>query len=330
MTEFTTFVDLAAERLGGAAVLANDEFFAPKDNLVKAAAPVWREGEYTDRGKWMDGWETRRRREAGHDWVVVRLAAPGIVRGIVVDTTFFRGNYPERCALDVAHLTGTAPPDAAAFEGAAWTEVLRESPLLGDTKNRFAASGAPLATHVRLRIYPDGGVARLRVFGEVQPDWPRLLAHGGLLDLGATLHGGRVVTQSDAFYGHAQNMLLPGYATHMADGWETKRRRGSGHDWAIVRLGLPGRLVRAEIDTDHFKGNAPGQCSLDACRPDGEDVGNAAWLPLLGITPLAPHARHAFEPLADIGEVTHVRINIYPDGGIARLRLFGTGTAPAR
>ena len=333
MSDFTTLVDLASERLGGAAVAANDEFFAPKENLVKAAAPAWREGEYTERGKWMDGWETRRRREPGHDWVVVRLGAAGVVRGVVVDTAYFRGNFPERCALDVAYVEGA--PDAVSLERAAWTEVLRESPLQGDTRNVFAVSGAPRASHVRLRIYPDGGVARLRVHGEVVPDWGRLLAHGGLVDLGAVEHGGTVVAQSDAFFGHAVNMLMPGRATHMGDGWETKRRRGPGgvgHDWAVVQLGLPGggRVVRAEIDTDHFKGNAPGKCSLDACRLEGEDLERAAWRPLLGITPLQPHARHVFDQLGDAGDVTHVRINIYPDGGIARLRLCGTGTAPAR
>jgi allantoicase len=328
VSDFTGLTDLAAEQLGGAVVAANDEFFAEKENLVKAAPAVWKEGLYTDRGKWMDGWETRRRRTPGHDWAIVRLGVAGIIRGIVVDTAFFRGNYPERCALDACLVEGT--PDAAALESAPWREVLAEAALAGDTKNTFAIAGAPKANYVRLRIYPDGGVARLRVHGDVAPDWPRLLAHGGLVDLAALEHGGRVVAQSDAFFGHAGNMLQPGRSTHMGDGWETKRRRGPGHDWAVVKLGLPGRVVRAEIDTDHFKGNAPGQCSLDGCRTDDNALERAEWRPLLGLTPLVPHGRHLFERLGDIGDVTHVRLNIYPDGGIARLRLFGTGTAPAR
>jgi len=247
---------------------------------------------------------------------------------VVVDTAFFRGNYPERCGLDACELPEGAPADAAALERAPWKVIVPETALAGDTRNVLAVeSGPPRATHVRLRIYPDGGVARLRVHGEAAPNWPRLLAHGGLVDVAAVEHGGRVVSQSDAFFGHAANMLMPGRATHMGDGWETRRRRGPGHDWAIVRLGAPCRPVRLEIDTDHFKGNAPGTCSLEGCRAAGDDVAGAAWTTLLSQTKLQPHARHAFEALADAGEVTHVRLNIFPDGGIARLRLFGTAIA---
>jgi allantoicase len=322
---FVELVDLASERLGAASVAANDEFFAPKENLIKAAAPVWREGEYTERGKWMDGWETRRRRDLGpdaHDWCIVRLGGRGIVRGVDVHTAFFTGNYPESCAIDACDLVGL--PAAEALMQASWREMLPRTLLKGDAHNLLAIDHAPEATHLRLRIFPDGGVARLRVHGEVVADWERLRRRGDV-DLGAVEHGGTVVACSDMFYGSRHNLIMPGDAAHMGDGWETQRRRGPGHDWTIVRLGAEGTIRRVDVDTRHFKGNAPGACSLDAVQlAEGQALDRAEWRELLPRTPLRPHTRHAFEEeLRGIGDVTHARLNIFPDGGIARLRLFG-------
>lgn len=326
--DFTKLPDLAAERFGGAVLAANDEFFAEKENLLKPESPIWREGAYTDRGKWMDGWETRRRRDVGHDWCVIRLGAPGTLRGIVVDTAFFTGNYPEACSLEAASLSGL--PDATALAAAQWTEILPRSPLAGSTKTAFAIANASRWTHLRFNIFPDGGVARLRVHGEVMPDWTRLLASSGSVDLAALEQGGRVLTQSDAFYGDANKMLWPGRATHMGDGWETKRRRTPGNEWAVVRLARRGIVRRVEIDTDHFKGNAPGWCSVESCVSTDDVIlsAKATWTPLLAKCLLQPHARHLFEQvLANAAEATHVRLSIYPDGGIARLRLPGTPCA---
>jgi len=263
---FTDRVDLAAERLGGAVVAANDEFFAPKENLIKASAAIWREGEYDERGKWMDGWETRRRRDAGdHDWCVVRLGVRGIVRGVDVDTSFFTGNYPESCALDACDApAGAATSDLAS---GAWQEILPRHPLKGDTHNLIAIDAAAPATHLRLRIFPDGGVARLRAYGDVAPDWERLRRRGDV-DLAAVEHGGLVVACSDMFFGSRHNLIMPGDPINMGDGWETRRRRGPGHDWTIVRLGAEGTVRRVEVDTRYFKGNAPGACSIEACPGD--------------------------------------------------------------
>jgi allantoicase len=327
MTDFTDLVDLAAERLGGTAVVANDEFFAAKENLLRAAPAEWREGVYTERGKWMDGWETRRRRSPGHDWCIVRLGVPGIVRGIVVDTSYFRGNYPEHCSLDGCSLDGVPSGDALARD-AAWREIIPKTALQGDTRNTIASKGDKPVTHVRLNIFPDGGVARLRVHGEVTPDWPAL-ARSGDVDLAAMENGGWVVVCSDMFFGHRQNLILPGRSTHMGDGWETRRRRGPGNDWTIVRLGRVGSIRRVEIDTDHFKGNAPGACAVSWCHAPGasaEALTSAAvtWNDLLPRTNLQPHARHHFErELRTADAATHVRLDIYPDGGIARLRVIG-------
>ena len=313
---FLDLVDLASERLGGAVVAANDEFFAPKENLIKPGPAVWREGEYTERGKWMDGCETRRRRDSGdHDWCMLRLGVRGAVRGVDVDTSFFTGNYPESCALDACDLPAAASPDD--LLRAAWVEILPRTLLAGDSHNVVALEGAPPATHLRLRIFPDGGVARLRAYGDVAADWVRLRRQGDV-DLAAAAHGGVVVACSDMFFGSRHNLIMPGDATHMGDGWETKRRRGPGHDWTIIRLGTAGTIRRIEVDTRHFKGNAPGACSLDAST-DGHD-----WRDLVATTPLQPHARHTFEDhVHALGDVTHVRFNIFPDGGVGRLRVYG-------
>jgi allantoicase len=316
MSDFRELVDLASERVGGAAIAANDDFFAPKENLVRAAKPVFREEQYTDRGKWMDGWETRRRREPGHDWCVVRLGLPGRIEGLVVDTTHFKGNAPEACSMEA-----TADP-----QGEGWTEVLPKSPLRPDGENLFPVSSSRRVTHVRLNIFPDGGVARLRVHGEVLPDWERLLASLEELDLAALENGGRVVGASDQFFGSPQNLLRSAAPDGMHDGWETRRRRGPGHDWVVIRLGRAGTISRAEVDTSFFKGNAPGSCSIGVCHA-GRASGmpdSAEWKELLSPARLEPDRLHRFEAeLRPVGPATHARLNIYPDGGVARLRLFG-------
>ena len=328
MAHFTDLIDLAAERLGGAVLLANDEFFAPKESLLRAAPAVWKEGEYTDRGKWMDGWETRRRREPGHDWCIIRLGLPGTIHGIVVDTAFFRGNYPDSCALEATVVEGTPTHAELLTERhTRWRDILPKEPLKGDSKNEFGIPGRPRATHLRFSIFPDGGVARLRVFGEPGFDAARHRA-GSEFDLAAMENGGLVVGCSDMFFGHRHNLILPGRSTHMGDGWETKRRRGPGHDWNVVRLATRGRIHRVEIDTDHFKGNAPGSAMLEILDAPAAakttDMPSGSWQTLLAQTPLQPHTRHRFDDLPDKGGATHARLSIYPDGGIARLRLFGT------
>jgi allantoicase len=337
MNDFTHLVDLAAERLGGRAVTANDEFFAPKENLLKESKPIFIEGKFTERGKWMDGWETRRRRTPGHDWCIVRLGLPGIVRGVVVDTSFFKGNYPERCSIEGCDL-GSAPyeNEKKALLGAKteWTQLLPESPLAGDSQNEFAIGAAGRVTHLRLNIFPDGGVARLRVHGEVVPSaasGPR-----AEFDLAAVENGGSIVASSDQFFGEPLNMLMPGLARNMSEGWETRRRRDLGNDWAIVKLGAPGSIRRIEISTAHFKGNFPESCSIDACFAEGAAANSGAealtqWKPLLAKSVLKANARHIFrEELQDVGPASHVRLNIYPDGGISRFRVFGFASPSAR
>lgn len=334
MTDFTDLIDVAAERLGGRALLANDEFFAPKEDLLKADAPEWREGVYTDRGKWMDGWETRRRRTPGHDWCIIRLGVPSQIRGVVVDTSWFKGNYPERFSLEGCELpAGVDPSNLDDGEDAPWVQVLPESPLAGDSRNPFPVVYAGRVTHLRFNIFPDGGVARLRVHGEPRPD-PRIFDSGAELDVAAMEHGGFVVVCSDMFFGHRQNLIQPGRSIHMGDGWETRRRRGPGHDWTIVRLAARVRVQRIELDTDHYKGNAPGSCMLEWCDAEGatpESLTDPArvWGALVPQTAVEPDARHSFDALPPGGPATHIRLNIYPDGGVARLRVYGAAVEHA-
>ena len=321
-------IDLAAARAGGRALLASDEFFASKSNLLKPGRGVFLEGKYTSRGHWMDGWETRRRRTPGCDWCIIQLGVPGVIRGVTVDTHHFRGNHPEACSLTAAALS-TVPKRAALKRAAQhWSEILAQSPVGPDRENEFAVSTDTRVTHVRLHIYPDGGVARLRVWGEARPDWVRLRARAGPIDLVAVQHGGIPLAASDEFFGQPINLLMPGTSADMGDGWETRRRRGPGHDWVIIRLGARGTVQEVVVDTAHFRGNFPESCRLEAC--DAPDLGPAAvpderhdWRELVTRTKLRADRTHRFRAVGRSGPITHVRFSIYPDGGVARLRVLG-------
>lgn len=316
-------LDLASERLGGSVLYANDDFFAEKENLLKPSKAVWKEHEYTDRGKWMDGWESRRKRVPGHDFAIIRLGLPGVVRGVVVDTAYFRGNYPASCSIEGTSMRVDASVDD--LLAAEWREILPNSPLQGDSENEFTVSFNDAVTHLRFNIFPDGGVARLRVHGEVVPEWKLAGGLGNEIDLAAVENGGDVLNCSDMFFGPKHNLIMPGRAHNMSDGWETRRRRGPGHDWVIVRLATEGHVGRIELDTNHFKGNYPDTASIEGSS-DGE-----SWTEVLPRTKLQAHTRHYFiDELASDGPHTHLRMNVYPDGGVSRLRVWGKATAEGR
>ena len=327
---FGSLADLASARVGGQAIATNDDFFAPMSNLLSPEPPVFIPGKFTSRGKWMDGWESRRRRTPGHDWCVVKLGMRGRIRGADVDTSHFTGNFPSHCSIDAIDTTRALTKALAGSQGAPWTEILPHRALRGDSHNCFAVEGyaADLPwTHVRLNIYPDGGVARLRVHGEAVVNWARIVRSRRAVDLADIRLGGLVIGASDMHFGAKDNMIMPGRATNMGDGWETRRRRGPGYDWAIIRLGAPGIPKKIEIDTNHFKGNFPDSASVDGCfAPDAaiSALGSADWFEVLPQTKLKPHHRHFFSELRSTRRVSHVRLNIFPDGGISRLRVYGT------
>jgi allantoicase len=302
-------IDLLSSAVGGRVIACNDEFFAEAINLIKPEPAVWHEGEYTDRGKWMDGWETRRRREPGHDWCLLALGIPGRIRRVTVDTSFFTGNYPERFTLDAC---GVGSDDA--LDEAAWVEIAAAS-LSGDSVATFDVADPHRVTHLRLNIHPDGGVARLRAEGEPIPgmEW---VCPEHPVDLASQLVGGEALDASDTHYSQPSNLLRPTPSQGMWDGWETKRRRGPGNDWASFRLGMPGVVERVVVDTTHFKGNAPGWVSIDVSE-DGETWGAAT-----GQVPVSAHVENeiALDPPRQAG---HLRLSIFPDGGVARLRVLG-------
>jgi allantoicase len=326
MKDFEKLIDLAAERLGGGVIHATDDFFAPKENLLKPGRGEFIPGKYTENGKWMDGWESRRRRGPGHDFCIVRLGLPGVVRGFDVDTNHFIGNAPKSVSFEAACLDGYRPLASVLEAGTGWRQIVAETEVKPGSQNLIETASAERVTHLRFHIYPDGGVARLRAYGEVTPDWARILADHKTVDLAAVEHGGLPIAASNEFFSEKRNLVMPGRSRDMGDGWETKRRRGPGNDWVVVRLGRPGRLSRMRLETTHFKGNFPESASLEAVHAPSlgsTEVEKAPWRELLARTKLEADADHDL-PLADLGPVTHVRLSIFPDGGVARLRLLGT------
>jgi len=311
------WVQLERPRLGSRVTYATDEFFGAKERLIAWAAPVFIDDKYDEHGKWMDGWESRRKREPGHDYCVIRLGVPGVIHGFDVDTSHFTGNFPPQVSIE-ACVSSEEVPD----EG--WVELVPKTEISGDSHNYLDARNDTIFTHVRLHIHPDGGVARLRIFGEVKADFTDV---DGFVDLVAVEHGGRPLSCSDEHYGSVHNLTAPGRGANMGDGWETARRRGPGNDWVILALGQPGSIERAEIDTAHFKGNYPDRVSIEAALFDDDDEATndaAKWQTLLPEAKLKMDQQHYFDDaLEKTGPVSHVRVSIYPDGGVSRIRLFG-------
>ena len=317
---FTRLPDLASRAVGGSVVFANDELFAERENLIKPEPAAYSNYTFGHKGQVYDGWETRRRREPGHDFALVRLGLPGIVRGVVVDTAFFKGNYPPEISVEGCSFDGYPSPQE--LDGADWVTVVPRSVVAGDTANTFTVDLDQRLTHVRLCMYPDGGVARLRVHGEVVPD-PRLLTRGAI-DLAALSNGATVTGCSNMFYSSPTNLIAPGEARLMGEGWETARRRDNDNDWVQVHLAGPGVGRLAILDTSYFVGNAPGWASLRGYdrRNSAAPEGDAGWTEILPRTRLQPDTRHQLRIDID-EEITDLRLDVYPDGGMARLRLFG-------
>lgn len=320
MNDVTALPDLASRILGGSVVHANDDFFAARENLVAPGPPRHDPAEFGPRGKVYDGWETRRRREPGSDVAIVRLGAPGVVEGVVVDTAWFTGNFPPHVSVDATEAAGY--PSVDELLAADWTPLVAKAPVKGDAANVFPVGLGRRFTHVRLTLHPDGGVARLRVHGRPVPD-PALLT--GTVDLAALENGGDVVACSDMYYASARNLLLPGRARTTAEGWENARRRDGGNDFVTVRLAGPGTVRRVVVDTSCFIGNAPGAVQVRGVDARGGD--DEAWFDLVARTRVQPDTRHQLLVHSD-AVVTHVRLDVFPDGGLARLRVLGELVAP--
>ncbi len=323
---FAQLTDLAAERLGGKVLYATDDFFAEKENLIKPGRGIFITDKYTDRGKWMDGWESRRKRTPGHDWCIVELATPGKITGFDIDTNFFLGNHPPHASVEAVYLNDASPINDWDSNAIDWKEILPKSHLDAGSQNFYESNSNEIFTHIRLHIYPDGGVARLRVYGEVFKNWDKVTANE-TVDLIAAINGGNAIACNDMFFSAMSNLIMPGRGVNMGDGWETKRNRTPGNrDWVILKLAKQGTIERIVVDTCHFKGNYPDRCSIEACAGNDADVINdkVKWEMLLPEQKLSADAEHEFvKEIATTSTYSHVRLNIFPDGGISRLRLFG-------
>ncbi|MGW6025533.1 allantoicase [Streptomyces sp. NPDC055099] len=326
---FTQYANLADRQLGAGVIAANDEFFAMRENLLLAHPAVFDPEHFGHKGKVMDGWETRRRRGVSgehpwptaddHDWALVRLGAPGVVRGIVIDTAHFRGNYPQAVSVEGTSVDGSPTPEELLSDDVKWTTLVPRTAVGGHAANGFAVDLEQRFTHLRVNQHPDGGIARLRVYGEVVAD-PKWLAALGTFDVVALENGGQVEDASDRFYSPATNTIQPGRSRKMDDGWETRRRRDNGNDWIRYQLVGQSEIRSVEIDTAYLKGNSAGWAALSV--RDGED---GEWVEALPRTRLQPDTNHRFVLDAPVVG-THVRIDIFPDGGISRLHLFGSLT----
>ena len=324
---FTNMIDLAAERLGGKALSCSDDFFAEKENLLKPGRGIFITDKYTDRGKWMDGWESRRKRVPGYDWCIIQLATSGIIHGVDIDTNHFLGNHPPFASLEACNITAT--DGNINFDAVEWKEILPKSPLNPGSQHLFEIEDRNVYSHLRLNIYPDGGVARLKVYGEVVKDWS-IVKDEERIDLASALNGAKSVLCNDMFFSHMDNLIMPGRGVNMGDGWETKRNRTPNNkDWVIVRLAHEGRIQKVLIDTCHFKGNYPDSCMIEGCTVTaGTDFSAAMveWQTILPQQKLQADHEHFFEKeiMNADQNFTHVRLTIFPDGGISRMRLGGT------
>ncbi|MEM7292411.1 MAG: allantoicase [Pseudomonadota bacterium] len=318
------WINLASEKLGAAAIACSDDFFAPMARMISDAEPVFIPDKYDDNGKWMDGWESRRKRGEGYDHCIVALCKAGVIHGVDIDTCHFTGNYAPAASIEACY-----SPDGAPTASSDWQELVAATPLEGNSHHPIAIEDDTVYSHVRINIFPDGGVARLRVYGSPSCDWGNRAANE-VVDLAAMLQGGRAIACNNEHFGSMHNLFAPGRGVNMGDGWETRSRREPGHDWVILALGHAGTIQSVEIDTAHFKGNFPHQCSIQGAFMQGVEESTLAqqslyWQELLPKQLMQmDHIHNYASELVDIGPITHARLNIFPDGGVSRLRLNGT------
>lgn len=327
--DFTKLTNLAATRLGTEVVFATDDFFADKARLISPDTPVFIQDKYDDNGKWMDGWESRRKRIEGHDFAVIKLGRSGVISGFEVDTSHFTGNFPPFCSIEVANSSAEMP------DGGEWQVIVAKSQLKGDSQHYYVVESDQIWTHIRLHIYPDGGVARLRVYGQVFIDWDGF-DQSQTIDLVALEYGGRAIYANDMHFGVPENLIAPGKGINMGDGWETRRNLeratdpdywAQAHDFAILELAHVGEVERIIIDTAFFKGNFPDRVSIQAenlCGLSDTEIIEQSkdWPEFLAVQKLSADSEHVFK-VENASPITHIRLNIYPDGGVSRLRMFG-------
>ncbi len=315
--DFTQLVNLASLRLGAVVVSASDEFFTAKEVVLDPSTPVRDDTRFTARGRWVDAWLTRRRREAGFEWITIGLAQSGLVEGIELDFRHLEGNHPESISIDACMLPVMTPVNRFTVDRFLWTQIVPATAVAPGMVNRFDINSFYRYTHLRFNLHPDGGIARIRVWG-----WPVRERLDGDLDMAAVDNGAMVDRVSDQTFGAARNMLMPGAPENAADGWLTRRLRGEpGYEWAEIDLPAEALIRRVEVNTGFYHGDSPELCQLEDC---------ATGALLLAPTPLRGDQIHRLLPAPTNVPTERVRLCIYPDGGIARLRLLGSLTERGR
>ena len=315
-------IDLAQSRLGSKIIFKTDEFFAPAKRIINPWPPIFKEGVFDKNGKWMDGWETRRKRSKGHDYLILKLGRPGQIHKIDVDTSYFSGNHPSQVSVEACfNKTNILNKKTK------WVSIVKKSPTKANSHHLFNVKSKLIFSHIKLNIFPDGGVARLRVYGSI--DLKKKFGNN-TINLTSILNGATPIVCNDEHFGRAENVLAPGTGKNMGDGWETRRSRGKNYDWLIIKCAAPGKINQIQIDTHHFKGNFPDKCSIQGAYIKNI-ISNKklidkskSWKFLLNKSKLYANKKHNFQSkLMNINKVNYIKINIYPDGGISRIRLYG-------
>ena len=315
-------IDLAQSRLGSKIVFKTDEFFAPAKRIINPWPPVFKEGIFDKHGKWMDGWETRRKRGKGHDYLILKLGRPGRISKVDIDTSYFSGNQPTKVSLQACFSKKKLPN-----KNSKWTTILKKKPTKANSHHFFNIKNKSIFTHIKLNIFPDGGVARIRIYGSM-----KILKNftGKVLNLTSVLNGATPIACNNEHFGRAENILASGMGKNMGDGWETRRSRGKNFDWLIIKCAAAGKINKIQIDTHHFKGNYPDKCSIQAAfinkKISSRVVVNNSkkWKLLLNKVKLHAHKKHNFKNnLMKSKKINYIKINIFPDGGISRIRVFG-------
>jgi len=314
------FVNLASPKLGTKVMSFSDDFFGKVSRMLNDKAPQFIEDKYDNHGKWMDGWESKRRRDGGHDWAIIKLGSPGKVYEIEIDTSFFTGNYPPFASIQ--GLYSEKKPD----HNDDWKIILKKQKLQGDKVHNFKVNSTKV-NYIRFQIFPDGGIARLRLLGHVEIDLEKF--KNKKIELSSLNLGGKIIAYNNAHYGDVSALLTSGRGKTMGDGWETRRRREPGNDWIIIKLAKSGIIEEIEIDTAHFKGNFPDKASISAAFFDEKEKvssiikQNKNWKEILPPTKLKADKIHRFKKIIRTDEVNYVKLNIFPDGGVSRFRVFG-------
>ncbi|KAF8924090.1 galactose-binding domain-like protein [Dissophora ornata] len=313
------YTELASVAKGGKVLKTSDEFFGEGSQLIKEEDAIEDKNRETAHGFWKDGWETRRHNKKTHHSATIQLACQATIAGFDIDTSFFDGSHPAYASVEACLIVEGAENKNE------WQEILPKVPLSGNSHHFFGINGTDDAfTHVRLNMYPDGGIARFRVFGKVSPIYPD---EKKTFDLASLSSGGRIIKTSEYHYGNPYNILLPTASLNTRYGWQTPRSHVEGHhDWVEIKLGATGILEWIEVDTTHFRGNSPEFVSLDACQSEYNNVQfdpEVRWVSLLKKSEVEGDKKNTYSLEATGEAYTHVRLNIFPDGGISRLRVHG-------